>query len=665
MTPIRTAGVGLLLSLALAGTAVAHTQSQPQAGYLTNQALSDAANALDASSTHAWLSTIGSSLAGQPIHLITLGSSKGTASDQPAMLITAGIDGRQLASTETAMRIAQRIIESHTDLLDEMTIYIVPRLNPDGAARNLKPLTMGDPGNTRPVDDDRDRLLNEDAPDDLNSDGYITTMRRLNPPINDKPTHLADPDDPRLNIKPDSNSKDGEDQHASFTLYPEGIDNDGDGQINEDGFGSVDLDQNFMHRWPEHATHAGRYPLSEPEAHAIAQFVLENDHIVMALTLGRHDNLVNLPQSGAKDISGAAPKEIDAKDSDLYKHASELFKEAVGYKEAPKHDTAGSFHAWLYAQRGIPSFAANAWARPELESADDNAQDQDQAQEAAETPLAQATNAEPKLTPSGVGDISMETLEELMDAYEAFTGEPVDQTMMDMITPDMVEQYAAQAGIEIRRVTPQAEPKADKPKSDRPQSDGKPKKKKLSDDAKWLAYFEQAGITGFVDWQPFDHPTLGKVEIGGFVPLAKINPPSTELDPIADKMTAFVVDLIDARPQLSIVGPEIKQLADGLYEVRVSIVNEGAMPTTTAYSQSKRTIRPIVLRLSTPVDQIIQGQRVSRIWGIAPDGGRSDHHWIFHTGNDEDITDITIEINDPRLGNHSITLSQPSAEDQS
>tara|TARA_R110002072_G_scaffold42064_11_gene118013 strand:- start:31274 stop:33226 length:1953 start_codon:yes stop_codon:yes gene_type:complete len=650
MTPIRTAGVGLLLSFALAGTAVA--QSENQDGYLSNNALFDSAKALDASSTHAWLSTIGSSLAGQPIHLITLGSSKGTASDHPAMLITAGIDGRQLASTETAMRIANRIIESHTDLLDEMTIYIVPRLNPDGAARNLKSLSMGDAGNTRPVDDDRDRLLNEDAPEDLNNDGYITTMRRLNPPIDDIPTHLADPDDPRLNIEPDLK----EDQHASFTIYPEGIDNDGDGQINEDGFGSVDLDQNFMHRWPEHATHAGRYPLSEPEAHAIAQFVLENDHIVMALTLGRHDNLVNLPQSGAKDISGAAPKEIDSKDSDLYKQASELFKEAVGYKEAPKHDTAGSFHAWLYAQRGIPSFAANAWARPELESADDNDQDQ----EPAETPAAEAPNAEPRLTPSGVGDISMETLEELMDAYEAFTGEPVDQTMMGMITPDMVEQYAAQAGIQIRRVTPEAEPKADKPKSD-----DKPKKKKLSDDAKWLAYFEQAGITGFVDWQPYDHPTLGKVEIGGFVPLAKINPPSSELDPIADKMTAFVVDLIDARPQLSIVGPEIKQLADGLYEVRVSIVNEGAMPTTTAYSQSKRTIRPIVLRLSTPVDQIIQGQRVSRIWGIAPDGGRSDHHWIFRTSSDEDITDITIEINDPRLGNHSIKLSQPSAEDQS
>ena len=653
MTPIRTAGAGLLLSLALAGTAVA--QSQPQAGYLSNQALTDTANALDASSPHAWLSTIGSSLAGQPIHLITLGSSKGTASDHPAMLITAGIDGRQLASTETAMRIAQRIIESNTDLLDEMTIYIVPRLNPDGAARNLNTLTMGDPGNTRPVDDDRDRLLNEDAPDDLNNDGYITTMRRLNPPINDKPTHLADPDDSRLNIEPDLK----EDQHASFTLYPEGIDNDGDGQINEDGFGSVDLDQNFMHRWPEHATHAGRYPLSEPEAHAIAQFVLENDHIVMALTLGRHDNLVNPPQSGAKDISGAAPKEIDAKDSDLYKHASELFKEAVGYKEAPKHDTAGSFHAWLYAQRGIPSFAANAWARPELVSKDET-NEAEISTESTDAPAEDVVTTDSGLTPSGVGDISMETLEELMDAYEAFTGEPVDQSMMDMITPDMVEQYAAQAGIEIQRIVPAAEPVADKPKSD-----DKPKKKKLSDDAKWLAYFEQAGITGFVDWQPYDHPTLGKVEIGGFVPLAKINPPSSELDPIADKMTTFVVDLIDARPQLSIVGPEITQLADGLYEVRVSIVNEGAMPTTTAYSQSKRTIRPIVLRLSTPVDQIIQGQRVSRIWGIAPDGGRSDHHWIFRTGNDEDITDVTIEVNDPRFGNHSIKLSQPSAEDQS
>ncbi len=613
-------------------------------GYMNNQELADAMSLIADSSDQAWVETIGESLDGQPIGLMVLAGSKEAADLRPAMLITAGLDGRYLVGTEMAIRMASLILDEHADLLDSMTIYIIPRVNPDGAARNLESLTMGYAGNARSTDDDRDRAMGEDGPEDINSDGLITMMRRLNPPIEDPPTHLADPDDPRLNIKPDV--KDG--QRASFTLYTEGIDNDGDGQINEDGFGLVDLDQNFMHRWPEHAPHAGRYPLSEPESLAIARFVLDHDHIVMALTLGRHDNLVNLPESKSKDITGRAPKGIDAKDVELYKHAGELFKEATGQKSAPKEDIAGSFHAWLYAQRGIPSFATTVWARPEIEKSEDETESAVDESEGEETETADDNSG---LTPSGIGDISQETIDELMEAYTAATGEAVDQSMIAMVTPEMVEGFAAQAGIKIRRIV-EPEPAEDE-KADEKKDEKKDKKKKKSDDAKWLEYFEQAQINGFVDWTPFDHPTLGPVEIGGFIPLSRINPPADLLEGLAEEQTAFVVELMASRPQISIIGPEIKQLADGLYEVRIALVNEGKMPTSTAYSQTSKSIRPVVIRLATNLDNILAGQRISRVWGIDANAGRSEHRWIIRS---DDINNETIEIIDPRFGNQTIQI---------
>lgn len=606
-------------------------------GYMDNQTLADTIQSIG-SDGHAWVSTIGQSIDGNPIHIITLAGTAASANSQPALLITAGIDGRHLVGTETAIRITRSILTDHSDVLDSMTIYIVPRVNPDGAARNLNPITMGYAGNSTVVDDDRDRATDEDGPDDLNGDGLITMMRRLHPPIEDQPTHLADPDNLRLNIKPDA--KEG--QRASFTLYTEGIDNDGDGKINEDGFGFVDLDQNFMHRWPEYEPHSGRHQLSEPESLAIAQFVFEHDNIVMAITLGRHDNLVNTPDSKSKDITGKAPKGIDAKDADLYKHAAELFKEATEQKAAPKEDTAGSFHAWLYAQRGIPSFATVVWTRPEIEKEDDSGD-----AEAGEEQGVVEQEEQSNLTPSGIGDISQETIDELIAAYEAETGGAIDESMMAMVTPDMIEGFAAQAGVVIQRI------KAEEPEEESPKEEKKDKKKKKSEDAKWLEYFEHAGIDGFVDWQPFDHPTLGAVEIGGFVPLSRMNPPADQLDELAEKQTAFVLDLMESRPQISIVGPEIKALADGLYEVRIALLNDGEMPTTTAYSQTKHTIRPIVIRLSSDVESIITGQRISRVWGIDANGGRSDHRWIIRT---ENINAETIEIIDPRFGNHTIEL---------
>ena len=602
-------------------------------GYLTNHDLEEAISAIASSSEHAWESTLGTSLDGSPIPLITLAGSADSADDHPAMLITAGIDGRYLVSTEASIRIAQEILRDHSDVLDSMTIYIVPRVNPDGAALNLNRLTMGHTGNSRTTDDDRDRSADEDGPDDLNGDGLVTMMRRLDPPIEDPATHLADPDDSRLNIKPDTK----EDQRAIFTLYTEGIDNDDDGLINEDGFGSVDLDSNFMHRWPEHATHAGRYPLSEPESFAIAQFVLSHDNIVMALTLGRHDNLINQPNSKDKDITGSAPKEIDGEDADLYKDAGELYSKVAGFKTAPKEDTAGSFHAWLYAQRGIPSFAAVVWSLPETKAAEGEA---DNGEADAQT---DESSNDSGLTPSGVGDISQETIDELMAAYESATGEAVDSSMISMVTPEMIEGFAAQAGIVIRRVTP----------DDSSQQEEEPKKKAKSEDAKWIEYFEQAGIDGFVDWEPFDHPTLGEVEIGGFVPLSRINPPVDQLDEISGNLTSFVIELIGKRPAISIVGPEVEELADGLYEIRISVVNDGQLPTSTSFSRSKRTIRPSVVRLTADIEDIVAGQRISRIWGIDAHGGRSDHRWIIRS---IDIDSERIEILDPRFGNQTIKL---------
>lgn len=627
---LRPATVLMLLSGALAF-------GQPQ-GYMDQEALGQTLSSV-AAHDHATLSTIGTSLGGAPIHLLTLSGSQ-EPEQRPALLIVAGLDGEYLVSTETATRIAQLMLADHADVLEYMTMYIVPRANPDGAARNMNPISVGHSGNVRLVDEDRDRLIDEDLPDDLNGDGLITMMRRLEPSLDDAPTHLADPDEPRLNIEPDAK----ENQRAVFTLYPEGLDNDEDGLINEDGFGSVDLNMNFMHMWPEHAPHAGQYPLSEPESMALAQFVLAHENIIAAITLGKHDNLVNQPDSKSKDITGRTPKGIDAKDVELYKQAGDWLKDSTGVQTASKVDAAGSFHAWIYAQRGLPSFAVQPWTRPG-EVDEDNQQDQQAA-------VVQDNN-EPQLTPSPVGDISMETLDELSEAYRQMTGEEPDETMISQITPEMVEQFAAQAGIEVRRVTAideQAEMETESIAKDKKKS-----KKKLSDDAKWLAYFDKAGITGFVDWVPFDHPMLGKVEIGGFVPGVRVNPPSELLDDLAAKHTDFVLKVIEAQPSVVVDGPELTDLGSGIYELRIAIINNGDMPTTTVFSRTTRSIKPVVVRLSVGVDRIISGQRVDRVWGIDAHGNRSEHHWIFRS---DDISKESIEILDPRFGNQTIQLGR-------
>lgn len=241
----------------------------------------------------------------------------------------------------------------------------------------------------------------------------------------------------------------------------------------------------------------------------------------------------------------------------------------------------------------------------------------------------------------------METLDELREAYTQMTGEEPDESMLSQITPAMVEQFAAQAGIEVRRIKEADEPAPSAPEAKKSNS------KKMSEDAKWLAYFEDAGIDGFVDWEPFDHPTLGRVEIGGFRPGAKINPPADQLEELAGKHTEFVVQILESRPVVQVSGPELKELGGGLYEVRLRLTNEGELPTSTVFSRSARSLKPTIVRLSVDVDDIIDGQRVDRIWGLDQHGGSSEHRWVFRA---EDIGSAMITIIDPRFGTQEIQL---------
>lgn len=73
-----------------------------------------------------------------------------------------------------------------------------------------------------------------------------------------------------------------------YATSSEGIDNDGDGRINEDGIGGLDLHRNYPENWrPERELTgrgftqrgAGAYPLSEPETRAVFTFLMTHPNI--------------------------------------------------------------------------------------------------------------------------------------------------------------------------------------------------------------------------------------------------------------------------------------------------------------------------------------------------------------------------------------------------
>ena len=575
------------------------------------------------------VNTIGTSRNKQAIQVVTIVKGAQPQEDRPAILIVAGIDGDHLLGSEVAVDIIQELLgrddETTESLLQTNTFYIIPQVNPDAAEYYFSSIKNARRRNLRPFDNDRDGLVDEDGGDDLNGDGYITMMRV---PDLEKASKVVDPENPRLNKKPDPL----ESESASFIVYTEGIDNDGDGKFNEDSVGGVDLNKNFMHGYKYHSDGAGPWQLSEPESKALADFVLGHQDIAAIVVYGQHDTLSNPLKESGKDNAGA-PKTIDKADEKFYEKLSKTFVKLTEITEVEQPSWDGSFVAWAYAQYGVPAFSTPLWGRPAIEK------DSDSKEEIEKKEVVEEKNA---LTDSGVGDISQETLDELLQAAES-AGFPVTEEMMADITPELIEQYAKMSGVHIKRVSKETNGKSDK-----------------KGDGAWLAYSDEVrGGEGFIEWTPFDHPQLGQVEIGGWVPYFKTLPPTSEIDSITTKQVDFLVELASRLPDVSLETPIVKELGNGLWEIKVSVVNNGWLPSGTAMAKKNKRARPFIVRLDVPNNSIVSGQKVHRIWALDGGGTRTWHRWIVQG---KPMSNVSITLFSEKFGTEVTTLPLKSTK---
>jgi hypothetical protein len=197
-----------------------------------------------------------------------------------------------------------------------------------------------------PKDDDGDGLFDEDAPDDLDGDGNITQMRIKNP----LGEYKSDPDDPRnmVRVKP-------EERGEYSLLGNEGIDNDGDGRLNEDAEGYLDPNRNWGHNWaPNYVQNgAGLFPLSGVGLKAIDRYIAARPNIIIGYAFHNTGGMwLRVPSDKSIRVE---PADITAYDV-IGKNAIKI---TPGYVYQPSYDlysTYGDFDSHLYYLYGAFSF---------------------------------------------------------------------------------------------------------------------------------------------------------------------------------------------------------------------------------------------------------------------------------------------------------------------
>ncbi len=236
------------------------------------------------------LETVGKSEEGRPLMAMTVNNPKtGAALDKPAIYVDGNMHGNEIQGGDISLYLLDFLLGGYgknpevTQLLDKAVFYVVPVVNVDGRFHFMADANTPDSNRSLriPVDDDKDGLLDEDNTDDLDGDGNICTMRKKDP----FGQFRTDPEDPRLMVR----VKPGEKGEWSM-LGDEGIDNDGDGQVNEDAEGYVDGNRNWGFDWapPYVQGGSGEYPFSGVGLKALAEWTMTKTNI--AFVWSYHNN---------------------------------------------------------------------------------------------------------------------------------------------------------------------------------------------------------------------------------------------------------------------------------------------------------------------------------------------------------------------------------------
>jgi hypothetical protein len=226
------------------------------------------------------LQSLGESYGGREMWMMTINNpATGDELDKAAMFIEANVHGNEIQGAEVVLYTIWYLMENYDridnvkKLVDERVFYLVPSVNPDGRDYFLDEHGSGARTGHIPVDSDGDGLFDEDGPNDLNGNGVIEQIRKHVPGEGDMRISRSDP---RI-LEPVGPGEVGD----WVMLGQEGLDDDGDGRVNEDPVGGYDPNRNYGSDWQPNYIQGGsmNYPFELPEARAINDFMMTRPNV--------------------------------------------------------------------------------------------------------------------------------------------------------------------------------------------------------------------------------------------------------------------------------------------------------------------------------------------------------------------------------------------------
>ncbi len=293
-------------------------------------------------------------------------TSYGDFEDKPAFYAEGNIHAGEVTGSMVLMYFLDVIFTNLEDpeikkILKDYTLYIVPRISPDGAEYYLStPNSVRSVNQLYPFDEEEIKGI---IKEDIDGDGVIRLMRVKSPygcwKVSDK--------DERVMAKRLPDDVEGD----FYNLYPEGSVKEYDGihleeAPNKYGF---DFNRNYSVEWKEEGVQrgSGLYPMCHKETKANADFLLSHANVCYVLDYHTSGGMFAYPP-GYKASSKA-----NEQDMNIYKKLGEIAKEETGYPVMNVYDefgngeedvTYGGFDDFCHFHVGVPAYTVELWDMP-------------------------------------------------------------------------------------------------------------------------------------------------------------------------------------------------------------------------------------------------------------------------------------------------------------
>ena len=165
------------------------------------------------------------------------------------------------------------------------------------------------------------------------------------------------------------------------------------------------------------------------------------------------------------------------------------------------------------------------------------------------------------------------------------------------------------------------------------------------DDLKILRWSDSA-LNGLahIPWKPFDHPQLGKVEIGGWNRFhAFSNPPLPLLERELARFPKWLVWNALISPRLELVAVDAAAAGGGTYTVTLVVQNTGWLPSyVSKRALDRKVVRGVIAEIELPEGAaLVQGKRRSEHGQLE---GRAYKHTGISFWPDSTVTDDRLKI---------------------